>query len=78
MTSESGAMFECTKTRTKPKPFHTCSCGTRYTRRAFLGLPCVGVQDFEDGGPALLLFNCPCGSTRAVEVEIPLQDEVAA
>jgi len=46
-----------------------CGCGRDYTAEAFAALPFIGLWDTGEGEPLLALHNCPCGSTRAVEVE---------
>ncbi len=32
-----------------------------------LNLPIIGIQHGLDDTPALILWNCPCGTTRAVK-----------
>ena len=49
---------------------HTCSCGREFTEHAWNLLPYVGVM--RDDVERLELRNCPCGSTRALE--IPMSD----
>jgi hypothetical protein len=44
-----------------------CSCGLAHSPAEWKKLPLVGIQRF-DGGGALELRNCPCGSTRAIDV----------
>jgi hypothetical protein len=45
-----------------------CGCGVRYTTAEWVELDLVGVQD--DGEGALIeLRNCPCGTTRARNVD---------
>lgn len=54
-----------------PTPtIHTCSCGREFTEHAWNLLPYVGVM--RDDVERLELRNCPCGSTRALE--IPMSD----
>jgi len=49
---------------------HTCSCQRTFTSKQWDALPYVGVM--RDAVERLELRNCPCGSTRAVE--IPMSD----
>lgn len=44
-----------------------CGCSRRYTRSTFVNLEPKGLQKLEGGG-AILLANCRCGSTIAMEV----------
>lgn len=46
---------------------HTCSCKRTFTQEQWDALPYVGKM-IEDDPPVLELRNCPCGSTRAVEI----------
>lgn len=48
----------------------TCSCGRSYTRSQWYRLPFVGIQRDHHGHPALSCRNCPCGSTRTVDVAL--------
>jgi hypothetical protein len=61
-------------------PF-TCGCGAKYpTPAAWEALPLVGYlcQPEDNTGPEehLELRNCPCGSTKAVEVVHPNCKEI--
>lgn len=47
-----------------------CSCGKEYDPDEWQNLPYVGVWDLGIG-TVLSLRNCSCGSTLAVEEEIP-------
>lgn len=53
-------------------PYKTCTCcGRAYPRADWEALPLLGLQptETEEGRPAnLVLKNCACGSTIAVEV----------
>ena len=42
----------------------TCPCCSRPRPP---DLPIVGIQYGLDDAPALILWNCPCGTTRAVK-----------
>lgn len=48
---------------------HRCSCDRTLTLAEWSKLPYVGVM--RDAVEALELRNCPCGSTRAVEIPMP-------
>jgi hypothetical protein len=50
-----------------PPPVAECPCGRCFDALEWAALPFVGVQEC-DGVVALELRNCPCESTRAVEV----------
>lgn len=64
------------------KPIHTCSCGRSYTQGEWFGLPLVSVERIPAGedGPAFWMEqrNCPCGSTRAIEIPDPTRVPAAA
>ena len=58
--------------RLRELPVHTCSCGETYTLAEWRSLPLCGVQSLypEPGeAPALELRDCPCGSTRGLEID---------
>lgn len=44
-----------------------CGCSRRYTPDEAAKLKRLGIQKIE-GEPSILLFNCVCGSTLAMEV----------
>ncbi len=50
---------------------NTCGCGVSYNLDEWRSLPLAGVQTFDDGQdpPRLELRNCPCGSTRGIEID---------
>lgn len=50
---------------------HTCACKRTFTQVAWDALPYVGEMG-DEVGERIELRNCPCGSTRAVE--IPMSD----
>lgn len=54
---------------------HCNVCGKNYTHAEWLNLPMVGRQTFTDDGPDLILRNCSCGGTFAVEVPKGGSDE---
>jgi len=49
-----------------------CSCSRRYTPARFAQLEQRGVQRMEGAGPDLVLANCSCGSTIALEADVEL------
>ena len=49
-----------------PPPPKACSCGATYDYFDWAQLPLVGTMDDGAGG-AILMRNCVCGSTLAVE-----------
>ena len=42
-----------------------------------LDLPIIGIQTDINDAPALILWNCPCGTTRAVKWEAASDNERA-
>lgn len=47
----------------------TCGCCARvYDATSWAALPYVGVQTFDDGGPAIEFRNCECKTTLAIEL----------
>ena len=47
--------------------FKACGCGIEYTETEYFKLDYVGDWDFGPTIPTLVLHNCTCGSTIAVE-----------
>lgn len=53
-------------------PVCTCACGRSFTAAEWKLLELVGRMDLdEDGDQRLELRNCPCRSTRAIELPPP-------
>ena len=46
----------------------TCSCGIAYTAEQWADLELCGHIRMHGDGPDLELRNCPCGSTRSIEL----------